>query len=422
MKRPYLARVTACALIALALAACRREPIGTGPYADKLADYVPKVEAALGRKFKTPPRLEVRTKDQVREFLLKHIEDSIPQRELSGQTAAFRVLGLIPDTLDLKKFFVPLLSEQIIGYYDPRTKVLYVVDGAPRDYAGITIMHELVHALQDQYVNLDSLETLTDDSDRQTAMQTVIEGQATLESAILMTGGRGNIVASLPGGWQQIQLMIRDAMATQPVFATAPMIIQESLLFPYVNGADFMRRYLDRHPSTMPFDSLPQSTEQVLHDSAYFGAKPDLPIIVALPPIPGELYQNNFGEFGTRLFLYKHLNNIGTAASAAAGWGGDRYAVFRTPQGNGIVCVSAWDTAFDAAEFMSALTGTIAKRFADTTGKLPPASGSTRRYEIGGRSIVVATREIGGRTVVSYVDVPRGANPAFFDLSKVTLR
>src|SRR6185436_5444196 len=146
----------------VALVACRRD--AGPPYEKQLAEYTPQVEAALGLKFKTPPKMEVRTKDQVREFLLKHIRDSVPQRELDGQTALFRALGLISDTLDLKKLLVPLLTEQIVGYYDPKTKVLYVVDGAPKDYAGFTIMHELVHALQDQYINLDSLEGLTYDS------------------------------------------------------------------------------------------------------------------------------------------------------------------------------------------------------------------------------------------------------------------
>jgi hypothetical protein len=409
----------------LTAVSCRREPAGSGPYAAKVAEYVPMIEKALGRKFKTAPKLEERTRDQVRQFLIEHLEDSIPQRELAGQTATFRVLGLIPDTLDLKKFFVPLLTEQIIGFYDPRTKVLYVVKGAPSDYVGFTIMHELVHALQDQYVNLDSLENETSDSDRQSAVQAVIEGQATYEQAILMTGGPGNIVASLPGGWEQIRTMIREAQATQPIFANAPMVIQESLLFPYVNGADFVRRYAGHHPGSMPFDSLPASTEQVMHDAAYFGKHPDHPIAVGLPPISGTIYQNDLGEFGTRLFFFKYLNNTGLAASAAAGWGGDRYAIVRTAKGEGIAWVSAWDTPLDAAEFVSALTTTIGKRYAvDTSAKLPPAvpdKSGARRYDLRGRAIVVATREIGGRTVVSYVDVPQGTNAALVDLSRVTL-
>src|SRR6185369_13740028 len=127
----------------------------------------------------------------------------------------------------------------------------------------------------------------------------------------------GSLTGSLPGGWQQMQDMIRQATATQPVFASAPMVIQESLLFPYVNGADFVRRYKERHPTRVSFDSLPLSTEQVMHDEAYFGPNKSLPITVTLPPIASEIYQNNLGEFGIRLFLYQHLNDIKVAAAAA---------------------------------------------------------------------------------------------------------
>src|ERR1051325_10323180 len=218
--------------------------------------------------------------------------------------------------------------------------------------------------------------------------------------------------------------MIRDATATQPVFANAPMVIQESLLFPYVNGMDFVRRYESRHPGSMPFDSLPQSTEQVLHDAAFFGKTPDRPIQVALPKIPGAFYQNDLGEFGTRLVLFNFLKNTNVSASAAAGWGGDRYAVVHTPKGDGIVWVSAWDTARDAAEFVSSLTAAIATRFGGELHTLPNASvdaGGGKRYDFANQTIVVATREIDGRTVVAYTQVPRGTSTALLDFAKVTL-
>ena len=60
--------------------------------------------------------------------------------------------------MDLRAFFLRMLTEQIVGYYDPATKMLYVVNGADEQIVGVTITHELVHALQDQYVNLDSLQ------------------------------------------------------------------------------------------------------------------------------------------------------------------------------------------------------------------------------------------------------------------------
>ena len=43
--------------------------------------------------------------------------------------------------------------------------------GAPREIARITVAHELIHALQDQYLNLDSLQRATGDADRTLAAQ-----------------------------------------------------------------------------------------------------------------------------------------------------------------------------------------------------------------------------------------------------------
>src|SRR5262249_53144101 len=272
-----------------------------------------------------------------------------------NQETVYKLLGLIPDTMHLADFFVKVLTEQIIGFYDPKTKVLYVVKDAPEAYAGITIMHELVHALQDQYVNLDSLEHVFNDDDRAAAAQAVIEGQATYEQAYITAGGSGNIAAQLPGGWESMRQTIREMQATQPVFASAPMVIQETLLFPYINGADFIRRFKSHEPGKLPLTDIPISTKQLMHDSAFFTKNRDLPSEVTLPAIPGTVDQNEFGEFGTRLFVYQHTRDQDASIRASNGWDGDRYALVKTPSGYAFVWATVWDTQGDAAEFMSAV-------------------------------------------------------------------
>src|SRR6202011_1856736 len=139
-------------------------------------DAVPMIEKAVGLKYKTPPKVETRSKEQVREFGTKQFTDRLPAHDTAGQEAAYKRLGMIPDTLKLQAFLTSLLEEQIVGYYDPHTKVLYVVDGAPKDMAALTITHELVHALQDQYISLDSVQKIRDDNDRLSAAQSVFEG------------------------------------------------------------------------------------------------------------------------------------------------------------------------------------------------------------------------------------------------------
>lgn len=411
---------TAALGLTIVVAGCRPGgPSGQGPYADRVATDIPLIERAVGVKFKHPPKLELKTKDQVRAFVTAQLNDTAAQRDLAGKEAAYKVLGLIPDTMNVRKLFLDLLSEQILGYYDPKTKILYVVNGAPDAYVGITIMHELVHALQDQYVDLDSLQKQSGDDDRQAAAQAVIEGEATYEQVAAMVGGSGNVAARLPGGWDRMRDQIRDSYSAQPVFGAAPMVIQEELLFPYINGAEFVRRFKDHEPGKLPFSDMPVSTEQVMHDQAFFGTPRDKPLRVTLPKVPGELYQNTLGEFDTRLFLFEHLQDQVASSRAAIGWGGDRYSIVRTASGNGLVWVTVWDSATDAAEFVDALGQAIQFRY-HVHGPSTSAGG-LRTYAGQGRTVVITPREISGRNVVLVVDVPTGTPAQLVDLSRVTI-
>lgn len=415
MKRQFRSAAAFLTLITLAGTACKaRADADETTFAEKVAADVPQIEKALGVKFKTPPKMELRSRDQVREFLLQTMKEPDVQKQLANQEATFKLLGMIPDTLHLADFYVKVLTEQIMGYYDPKTKVLYVVKDAPEEYAGITIMHELVHALQDQYVNLDSLQHIVGDDDRAAAAQAVIEGQATYEQVYLMSGGSGNLAAQLPGGWDTMRSQIRSGMQAQAMFSSAPMVIQETLIFPYINGADFVRRFKAKRPGKLPFDSLPISTKQLMHDAAYFGHPADLPSIVTLPSIPGTVDENNFGEFGTRLFLFQHTRDQDRSIRASNGWDGDRYALVKTPQGNALVWATVWDTPTGAAQFVSALDDVMAKRYFVK----PLVKGMHRHFDAGKRSIDVDERDVDGKAIVLYVDAPAGASD-LIDFSKV---
>ena len=407
-------------LLALCLTACDKRFSGAanGPYASQVAEAVPEIEKAMGVKFKTPPRLEARSMAEVRAYLVKQFEESAAQKELAGNEALFKLLGLIPDTMHLKPFILDLLQEQVAGYYDPQTKVLYVVEGRGSDDMMIntTITHELVHALQDQYMNLDSLQKAGDGySDRQSAAQAVIEGQATYEQMSIMT--QGNIAAAIPGGWDRVREMIRENQTAMPRFSNAPMAIQESLLFPYLSGAEFMKRWHDKRPGQLPFGEMPTSTEQVLHEKAFFDAPRDTPLGIVLPAATSKvLYENEMGEFGTRLFLYQHLKNVNSSSLAAMGWGGDRIRVLDAKGGNSLAWVSGWDTPVDAAEFVDALGTVVTTRYG--VAKADEANGA-RVYRGSTRTVSITQKVIDGKNVVLYVDVPAGSSTAILDLSAV---
>jgi hypothetical protein len=408
------------AFITLVSACESQKPKYEGPYAAEVAEAVPMIEKSIGLKFKTPPKVETRSKEQVRAFVTKQFTDSLGAHDIAGQEAAYKLLGMIPDTLNLQAFLTSLLEEQIVGYYDPKTKVLYVVDGAPKDMAGITITHELVHALQDQYIPLDSVQTVRDDNDRLSAGQAVFEGQAVYEQISIMLGG-SNLAINLPGGWDRIRDMIRENQGSMPILAVAPKVIQETLIFPYLSGAEFYRNYKERKPGSVIYNDMPVSTEQIIHPAAFFVTR-DNPTRVTLGTLSNatKVYENDLGEFETRLFLFQNLNDQNEAVRGATGWDGDRYAVVNTPQGKGIVWLTVWDSQVEAGEFFH-----LAGESLETRYSTKAASGSTdlvKKYSAGGRTLQLSTSEIQGRPTVIYVDVPAGANPNIVNPAQITLK
>ncbi len=408
------------------LPACREKPSEKAVYDAKVAEVIPKIEEGIGLPFKSPPKVEVRSKDEVRKFVEQQIDDSLARVQLAGQEAALKRFGLIPDTMSLRALLVSVLEEQIGGYYDPRTKALYIVEGTAEEAVGVTVTHELIHALQDQYLNLDSVMRATGDDDRLAAAQAVLEGQATYEQMRIMFGRE--IADALPGGWDRVREEIRLNRAKWPVFAAAPLVVQEMLLFPYLSGAEFMRAYRAKNPTGTPYGVMPTSTEQILHPALYTGVR-DEPTGVTLPTLPGATttHENTVGEFTTRLFLYEHLRDVKGATSGAAGWDGDRFALVRTTRGEGLIWVSAWDTQVDAADFYTMLDRSVDQRYGPSEARgypgLPGVRGMTsgRSYAVKGRAVGVATGEIAGRPVVVYIDLPGGDDIGQVDLRRITL-
>jgi hypothetical protein len=407
--------VGAAALLLVSVSCRSRSADCEGAYCAEIARVVPLIERSVGLEFKQPPRVEERSRAQVREFVISQLREPRAVREMAGIEAAYRRFGLLPDTLQLREFLLSLLEEQIVGYYDPATKVLYVVEGAPRDIANLTLTHELVHALQDQYVDLHEYQRAEGQNDMQSSAQAVFEGQAVFEQLAVMLGG-GNVAVNLPGGWDRVREQIRESQASMPIFARAPVVIQETLIFPYLSGAEFVRNFKARRPGESPLDDLPVSTEQVLHPSAFFGTK-DNPTRIRLAVRGQLLYENSLGEFETRILLYEYTGNQNDATRGATGWDGDQYALVRTPGGDALVWVTAWDTPYDAGEFRDLMQQGLERKY--EVGGVGEAT--LRTFTTDGRTMQLSTAESGGRPLVIFVDAPAGVQASMVDVAGLRL-
>ena len=320
---------------------------------------IPAVERATRLRFRRRPVVLRRTRAQVREYVIHKFDDDLPPAELAGAQAAYRLFGLIPDTLDLRRTMVDLLTEQVAGYFDPDSNALYIPTDIDPSQARLVISHELVHALQDQYLNLDSLVELKRQNDRRSAAQAILEGQATLAQILVLMPEQK--IESLPNFWD-----LRTALGGQQdqmkVFGSAPLWLRESIIFPYLGGAEFVRWFEREYPGKQPYGALmPISTEQILHPARYAaGDRPDRLAFEA--PGPDTVrYEDGLGEFEMRLLLEQYLGDEGTAALVATGWDGDRYRVLGAAA-DVLVWYTLWDDAAAGARFFRGLEHAWAKR------------------------------------------------------------
>ena len=388
-------RFVALALGGVGVSACEqraREVQNEADLKQVVQQMMTPVEQATGLRFKQRPVVLRRSRTQVRDYVIHKFDDDLPPAELAGAQTAYRLFGLIPDTLDLRRSMIDLLTEQVAGYFDPDSNALYIPADIDPSQARLVISHELVHALQHQYLNLDSLVELKGQNDRRSAAQAILEGQATLAQILVLMPEQK--IESLPNFWS-LRTALGGAAEQMKVFATAPLWLRESLIFPYLGGAEFVRWFQHEYPGKQPYGVLmPVSTEQILHAARYAaGDRPDVVTFDARARDSVQ-YEDGLGEFEIRLLFEQYLGDDSLAAADAGGWDGDRYRVI--PAGPGaaaLVWYTLWDDRASAGRFARGLGRAWARRRSGG----PPG----RRFE-------VTALALGGVPVVRLVDAPSG--------------
>lgn len=353
-------------LFGVLVAACRGEPPAVAQSLDQqqlaaLVDtLMPEVAKASGLAFKSTPKAVVRSREQVRSYLLSKLKQELPPKRLDGIATAYRLLGLLPDSLDVSKLFVDLYTEQVAGFYDPDSTALFAVVGGDRAQLRLVLAHELVHALQHQYVPLDSILHDNADADRLAAAQAIFEGQATLASLVALLPGQD--VIGNDAFWETFREQLQVQQAGMKVFNEAPLVIRSGLTFPYVQGSEFLRWFRKNHGDEQPFGArLPQSTEQVLHPDRY--ARGDAPMRVRFGGDSADvLFEDTFGEFEVDV-LRSSLAGISVVPTdLPIGWGGDRMRVYRDASGSALVWVTVWDGPQFAQRFATQIGAKLVAR------------------------------------------------------------
>jgi hypothetical protein len=161
----------------------------------------------------------------------------------------------------------------------------------------------------------------------------------------------------MPEFWETYREQFRSQQARMPVYNKAPRILRESIIFPYLAGADFLRWWQGSElRDTIPYGRrMPVSTEQILHPYRYGQGDQPIPLRFTTAE-PHVLYEDVLGEFDMRV-LAADIAHTGPSAEIttpiALGWGGDRFRVYDTPAGPAMVWYVVWDDAASRFRFLA---------------------------------------------------------------------
>jgi len=323
------------------------------------AALLPSLAARSGLELRAPVRVERRSRADLEAYVIGKLDEELPPGRARLLADAYALLGLAPTDFDLRATLTAIYTEQVAGFYEPDSTALYVLDDQPSAALESLLMHELVHAVQDQWVDLAAVTAPGLDNDRSSAAQAAIEGHAMLvmlEHA--MSSAQPDLdVVDIPRLAGLLRPLLDGVREEYPALGAAPRIVQESLLLPYTEGAAYVQAVWAERGRRVPLgDMLPASTEQVAYPERFTAAAPDAPTDVGVT-VSGDvevLLDDVLGFAETRVFLEELAGE--SAGAAAGGWDGDRWALVRDDERRGVVWALVFDTDGARDRFAATVT------------------------------------------------------------------
>lgn len=371
----------ACCLLALSTLLLADGPAETLRRARECSRVV---ERLREKEFKQPVKMAVLTDEEVRKRMTEEYDEEFPVEKARGMEAAYAALGLLPRDMDLRKTMFDLELAEVAAFYDQKKKQLCLIASMKEDdpedkapWSHLVAVHELTHALQDQYhdlVRIDELRLVKDDGDVSEAVTCVIEGEAMLVMLQRMYEANGQEMPTPSQLETLAHKMLAEPEDKTSLLAKAPRILRESLTSPYSLGLRFVAEVHAKEGwagVSDLLDTVPSSTEQILHPKKWFGDRKDFPQEVVVPDLADklpkgfkEVSRDSLGEFGARIRLEEIGVPKSIGASASDGWDGDMFVAWNDGDKahTAVAWATTWDTETDARQFYHALRDALVQR------------------------------------------------------------
>ena len=336
------------------------------------------------------------TRDEVNKYLVEKFDEDEGAKRLARSEIVLKKFGLLDRDFHLRDFMISLLTEQVAGFYDNKTKTVNLLDWIDPDEQKPVLAHELTHALQDQRVDLakwsevgseaiaknveeDNQHIQTDEGD--TARDAVAEGQAMVVYFDYSLRSTGKTLENSPGLLSQLKDTVMDTSGS-PILARAPLLLQRSLMFPYAEGLQFEDAILVKAGKDAAFGNVlaspPASTFEIMNPAAYMAhvpvpvlRMPDIHPLIDAEYTPYDV--GVMGEFDVRI-LTELFGGEQVAGELTPEWNGGIYyaaqkksAVTEAEKAStasiGLLYYSKWKNEDSARTFVRVYAGQLARKY-----------------------------------------------------------
>lgn len=300
-----------------------------------------------GLAVKSPVKRQLTTREDVAHYLRAKFDEDQSAKRLQHDEVILKKFGLLDRDFQLKPFLLALLKEQIEAYYDTKTKTVNLLDWVDVDEQKPVMAHELTHALQDQHVDLEKWSDQTpedtattaaadqehlDRDEMDTAREAVTEGQATAVMTDYMLKPMGKTLVKDPEVIELLQAQMGSS-EDSPVMARAPLLLSESMLFPYREGLSFEQDVWMEQGQKAAFagmlDHPPTSSWEILNPREYEQRHaPSVPTMPDIHPLVDKQYApydiGQIGQLDVHI-LTKLLGGDKAADRLTPAWNGGLY-------------------------------------------------------------------------------------------------
>jgi hypothetical protein len=359
-----------------------------------------RVERLRELEFERVPRAEVVDSDRLRRLTRRELRESGGVRDLAADEATVRMLGLLAPEESLEAA-TTAGSDLAAAAYDTKSERLYVVRdavSANRALVEFVLAHELTHAIEDS--NFGLVEPSARSDDRSLAQLALAEGTATA------------VMIEYAAGYLNPAELLAATAAIDGDTGNVPDFVVEQLEWTYLGGQEFIEALRELAGGWTLADYAlesrpPASTEQILHPRKYVHGERPLPVEIDDRALRAGGWRlataGDVGEYATAQLL-ELGGDESLATRAAAGWGGDRYELWRrdvSPVACADDCLHdlvlairwRWDTPAEAEQF-----AVVARRY--VTEALDGSLTASDAWQLPGGSAAVLARNGEATTLV----------------------